>query len=347
MARGVAVAMEELLIVDANGRAEDRGLGFWSTSPSDCANSQGCSDAPLIATARLAVKGDLVTVSERKETAQRINRANADLLIRRLAVTATPAWTVTYAEGLLILRSATANITLAFARIEPNRLRRIRAGILVNELSAQEHWRCLFANATARDPAFAPLRTGGHAAPGFLDAYLHAASYLYSLGQMGGHPRPDDRNEKMRPLAAGGFEQLAVERFPDVPIPKTETDAQRLNTRFRFLYELGKGRTVEQAIDNVETFARLDMRGPPRRRRPASTPATPRSRRSPASMWPSASARKTPTPRSSACSVSIDLAACAGGDLVAWWIAPLGGCPPRAASCFRRCKQLVQFRPDG
>ena len=258
MARGVAVAMEELLIVDANGRAEDRGLGFWSTSPSDCVNSQECSDAPLIATARLAVKGDLVTVSERKETAQRINRANADPLIRRLAVTATPAWTVTYAEGLLILRSATANITRAFARIEPNRLRRIRAGILVNELSAQEHWRCLFANATARDPAFAPLRTGSHAAPGFLDAYLHAASYLYSLGQMGGHPRPDDRNEKMRPLAAGGFEQLAVERFPDAPIPKTETDAQRLNTRFRFLYELGKGRTVEQAIDNVETFARLN-----------------------------------------------------------------------------------------
>ena len=62
----------------------------------------------------------------------------------------------------------------------------------------------------------------------------------------------------MRAFAAGGFEQLAVERFPDAPIPKTEADAQRLNTRSSLLYELGQGRTVEQAIDNVETLSRLN-----------------------------------------------------------------------------------------
>ena len=198
-----------------------------------------------------------MTVSERKETAQRINRANADLLIRRLAVTATPAWTVTYAEGLLILRSSTANITRACARIEPNRLRRIRAGILVNELSAQEHWRCLFANATARDPAFAPLRTGGHAAPGFLDAYLHAASYLYSLGQMGGHPRPDDRTRRcvrLRP-AGSNSSRSSDSRRADSENRDGRAAAQHV---FPLPVRARQGRPVEQAIDNVETFARLN-----------------------------------------------------------------------------------------
>ena len=88
---------------------------------------------------------------------------------------------------------------------------------------------------------------------------LSARRELPLLAWPDGRPSAAGRSQREDASARGrGFEQLAVERFPDAPIPETETDAQRLNTRFRFLYELGKGRTVEQAIDNVETFARLN-----------------------------------------------------------------------------------------
>ena len=62
--RGTIVAMEELLIVTPDGRAENRSMTFEAPSPASCAGHGLCTDAPLIATARLALKSGLLTVSE-------------------------------------------------------------------------------------------------------------------------------------------------------------------------------------------------------------------------------------------------------------------------------------------
>lgn len=204
--RGVIVAMEELLIVAPDGRAENRTFGFWIPSTDNCTQGYACGDAPLIATARLSLKGELLTVGERADTAQRVDSSKSDPLIRRLAITATPTWSVSQADGILILRSVTATETRALARIEPGRLRRLRAGLLASSLSAAGHWRCLLANATASDPAFAPLRTGGHAAPAFLNDYLRAASLQISQQAVPGR----------------GIEHFMIERFENAKLSDAE-----------------------------------------------------------------------------------------------------------------------------
>ena len=204
---GDIVTMEELLIVAPDGGAENRMMGFWTPSADDCQKGYACSDAPLIATARLALKGDGLSVTGRAETAHVIDSPKRDPRIRKLAVTAIPAWTASLSDGLLILRAVTTNMTRAFARIEPDRLRRLRAGMMIGTISAHQHWRCFLANATARERAFAPLRTGRHAAPAFLDDHLRAASL------------------RMAEDTARGVEHFMVERFDNARPSAAESAA--------------------------------------------------------------------------------------------------------------------------
>jgi hypothetical protein len=226
--RGDIVAMEELLIISPDGRAENRGMGFFA--PDDCMPGEACTvtDAPLIATARLTLRGDLLTVSDRKESRGRINIKKADPALRRIAVTNTPAWTATLDGNFLILRAATGNATRALARIEPDRLRRLRAGLMFTEQSAARHWRCFFANATANDPAFTALSAGSRSAPSFLDDYLRVASYRATLATLGSMPTADHPDAQRRALASGKAEIMLVETFPDIPAPKNHAEAQQL-----------------------------------------------------------------------------------------------------------------------
>ena len=223
--RGDIVAMEELLIISPDGRAENRGMGFYTP---DCRPGDACTDAPLIAAARLTLRGDLLTVSDRKESRGRINSEKADPVIRRIAVTGTPAWTATLDKNFLILRAATGNATRAFARIEPNRLRRLRAGLMIIEQSAARHWRCFFANATANDPAFAALSVDSRSAPSFLNDYLRIASYHATLDTLGSMPTADHPDAQQRALARSKAEIILVETFPDIPAPKSYAEAQQL-----------------------------------------------------------------------------------------------------------------------
>ena len=226
--RGDIVAMEELLIISPDGRAENRGMGFYA--PDDCSARRACTvtDAPLIATARLTLRGDLLTVSDRKESRGRINSEKADPAIRRIAVTSTPAWTATLDKNFLILRAATGNATRALARIEPNRLRRLRAGLMLIEQSAARHWRCFFANATANDPAFAALERG---LP-LCAAFPQRLSARRELSRHARHARQHaDRGPSRRAAARVGAQQggdQLVETFPDIPAPKSYAEAQQL-----------------------------------------------------------------------------------------------------------------------
>lgn len=223
--RGDIVAMEELLIVSPDGRAENRGMGFFTP---DCMPGGACADAPLIATAQLTLRGNLLTVSDRKESCGPINIEKADPAIRRIAVTGTPAWTATLDKNFLILRAATGNATRALARIEPDRLRRLRAGLMMTEWSAARHWRCFFANATANDPAFAALSADSRAAPSFLNDYLRIASYHATLATLGSMPTADHPDAQQRASARNKAEIMLVETFPDIPAPKSHAEAQQL-----------------------------------------------------------------------------------------------------------------------
>ena len=164
------VPMEELLIVGSDGRVENRFMMFWGPDADLCHNKKvHCSDAPISARARIVVAGDQLTFTESVKSDNLIDdRPELDLALRLLTVTSTRSWTLSReVDGrLLVLRPnlmnpsrLIANIpTRTFAKIDPDRLRRLRSLLHARELSATKHWRCFLANATADDPAFASLR---------------------------------------------------------------------------------------------------------------------------------------------------------------------------------------------
>lgn len=267
--RGDIAPMEELLIVTPDGRAENRVMTFEVPNPITCAAHGLCTDAPLIATARLALTGDLFTVGALKQATTPISFAgdSRDAQLRRIAVTATSAWIATEVDGLLVLRSATSDARRAFARIAPDRLRAVRAGLQSSGLSAQDHWRCLLANATAADPAFAALR-GGHdrafpdaKAPAFLDAYLRAASYSHALLAAQSTVVSDDPDPKQRVLKSDAVQHLMAVPFGDIAGSRTVAERERLLARRRYLSLRARGLGADAAAAHEEVAPRL--RGEP------------------------------------------------------------------------------------
>ncbi|MBI3435010.1 MAG: hypothetical protein HY056_08020, partial [Proteobacteria bacterium] len=157
---------------------------------------------------------------------ERVEAARGDKAIRAVALTATAAWTMTRAGDTLTLRAKGA--TRVLARVEPGRLRRLRAAMLVSGLDAGRHWRCFLANATARDKAFAALGDGTRAAPAFLDSYLRAASYVATIDALSRQPTPDDPDAATRALIGHDSERLMVEDFEGLRLPASLGDKRRL-----------------------------------------------------------------------------------------------------------------------
>lgn len=158
------VPMEELLIVDSAGQAENRLMRFGLANAIFCRDKKAfCSDAPVTARARIRVTGEpLAFTASTKPDDLVDDRPEIDFALRLLSVTGTWSWTLSReADGrLLVLRPnilnpsrLIANIpTRTFAKIDPTRLRRLRSLLRARELSATKHWRCFLANATANDP---------------------------------------------------------------------------------------------------------------------------------------------------------------------------------------------------
>jgi hypothetical protein len=224
-------AMDEVLIVNADGRFEDRVMNFFSGSAEICTQRRICADLPLIAYGRLRATGNALSIGERGAPPNRLDSQTTDPLIRRVAFSASRQWTATVKDGLMTLQSA--NMSRTFARIEPKRLQRLRAGFMVSHLPPKQHWRCFFANATAQDAAFAALRgqstRGAPAAPAFLDRYLRVASYLITLDAMIRYPLADD--PATRAFLGNEPEQLMLEEFDDVKSPINVADTNRLKAR--------------------------------------------------------------------------------------------------------------------
>ena len=233
--------LEELLIMTADGAVDDRAMSFRHASAFVCAKSKLCSDAPLMARARLTIDGDKLAFAE---------RTPADGVAPELAaaaLTATPSWTVALSAGNALLTSRADGVSRSFARIDPDRLRRLRAGLMTAALPAEKHWRCFLANATASDPAFAPLRKGKHTAAGFLADYLRIASYRSSLAAMGALSTADDPDPARRALANAPVETLLVERFKDVDTPRTAADARRYRAQAEFIDQRAKNVSPQEA----------------------------------------------------------------------------------------------------
>ena len=97
-------------------------------------------------------------------------------------MTAIPEWTATLDGQRLTLRATGVTKVRTLVRIDPDRLRRLHAGMRTSAWSPEDHWRCFLGNATAGDGAFAALRANRSVrAPEFLDRYLKLASYMAAL----------------------------------------------------------------------------------------------------------------------------------------------------------------------
>lgn len=251
-ARRNIAAMEEVLIVGRDGRVEDRVMNFWAGSPRACSERKVCSDLPLIRVARLRVRKGRLSFVRRHPSRSRLNTLRSDARIRRLAVTSRRNWTFKVGKNRLTLHAR--RTTRIFARIDPDRLRRLRAGLRVAALAPKAHWRCFLANATARDAAFAPLRKNRKettAPPNFLARYLRVASYLAALESMLAIPTADDPDAGMRNLIGHASEELMIEHFDDVRVPAAMADKKRLQARRAYLRRRGRGESADAASDAI------------------------------------------------------------------------------------------------
>jgi hypothetical protein len=255
--RGDVTAVEEVLIINPDGRIENRVMNFWSGDPESCAKMKVCSDLPVIATARVAVKGDNVAVSERKSRSERIDSARTDARIRQVAVTAAPAWTVSL-SGKSVMTVRAGATTRTFARIEPDRLRRLRAGMRISGLPASKHWRCFLAVGTARNAAFASLRDEPVTVPDFFEQYLRAASYVAVLDSLIKRPTADDRDPKARDLIAYEPEELMAEHFDGLTVPARLSDKQRLQVLAAAIAHRVRPKTAADPGHNTSALA-LDV----------------------------------------------------------------------------------------
>jgi len=222
---------EELLIINRDGRVENRLMNFWSGSPENCDKTQVCSDAPLVATARVSIKGQQLSFTGRRTAKGPFVAGRGSGAITKSVVTATPRWTLQL-EGngkRMVLTDGKTKAARTFARVAPKTVQRLRAGMLVTTLPAEKHWRCFLANATARDPAFAPIRGKDSAAPDFLARFLDAASYLAALNSMLARPTPDD--PAARKYIGNETEELLVEDFKDLRLPVTLADKRKLQAQ--------------------------------------------------------------------------------------------------------------------
>jgi hypothetical protein len=243
---GLILPMDELLVIDTQARVENRFMMFFGPYAEECRDRKTmCSDAPATAYSRITVADNQLTFSDSVKPDHRIeSAAQLDSALRALAVTSTASWTLSReANGQLLvlhpkLSSASppvANIaTRMFARIEPDRLRRLRALFLAREISAVKHWRCFLANATSSDPAFAPLRNQPRIAPKYLDEAAKVASYYQALAEAF-RAIADERDPERRKLAGVPVETVLTEQFADLRKPATLAERIALEQRFETL----------------------------------------------------------------------------------------------------------------
>lgn len=247
---GAILAMEELLVIDRQGGFQSRMMMFQPPRAADCRDGNLCSDAPLLASGAVAVAGGDLVFSGVSHTPLVVDGAEADPVIRTRTLPAHPRWQVegeaTATSGLLRLQSAPGAEPRVFIKVEPDLLRRVRAGFLVQQASAVRYWRCYLG------------RVGGDlAASGRLDphpsvrAYLGVASLAVTLDHLRELPIADDPDPALRPLFAHRPELPLVEAFADFPPPATAEERRSRALAWFVLEQVRQGQTWEAATAMV------------------------------------------------------------------------------------------------
>lgn len=268
--------VEEVLVINADGRFEDRIMNFLPGTAQVCAQQRICADLVLLAYGRLRIAGDTLSIGERGAPPNRLDSQKTDPLIRRAAMSSVSSWSISADQGLLTLRAGT--VTRSFAKIEPRRLQRLRAGMRAAGLPPKKHWRCFLGNAMAQQPAFASLRSeqtgsipqvGGifnfagnrpapvkssPPSPDWLERYLRAASYLMALDAKSKFPIMED--PATRPFIGSEPEQLLVEDFPGMRQPATAADVQQLKSQIASIESRVRDKMKEMAGGGTAAPAR-------------------------------------------------------------------------------------------
>jgi hypothetical protein len=233
---GAIATMEEVVQIDAEGRVQDRAMNFSGGGAQACLETKICSDLPAIASARLELSGNHLTFTHVVASNALLDSVAGTLLVRQEAVTATPEWTATLENDRLTLRAVGAAKTRTLARIEPDRLRQLYAGMRVSGAEPKESWRCYLRTATGYDKAFAPLRgRRTYRPPEFLDRYLTLSSYIAALRSAVAVPARDATDEESKKLLSVSTEALMVLPFDSVPRQPSAEDRKRLDAVLSYI----------------------------------------------------------------------------------------------------------------
>lgn len=224
-----AAVFEELLIVDNDGTVENRAVFFQLPGEEACLSdsAQPCSDAPLIATARLLLDNGILGFEERRDGNASLFGGNAELdrRLRGDAITGLESWIVIAQGngGELALISSDGRMARHLVRISPNLLRRLRAGILVANISAADYWRCYVDRILGRADVI-----GGGMSDQLIEDYLHVASYALSL-------LAASRSWEAAASSDGAWDRMMIEAFDDVRAPRSDAERAELDARLAAL----------------------------------------------------------------------------------------------------------------
>src|SRR5262245_41360826 len=260
--QGAIKAQDEIVQINADGTVSNRVMNFWAGGAQACLEGKVCSDLPALSTANIAVNSNRVSFSNVAPTAVRADSVAGNLLIRQEAVTAIGEWTATLDGQRLTLRATGQPKVRTLVRIDPDRLRRLHAGMRASNWSAEDHWRCFLGNATAGDGAFAALRAGRSArAPEFLERYLKLASYMATLRSLVALPGEGIDEATRAALAATPPEELMPMSFDGLSRTPSAEERQRYTSVLAYIDQHTKATTALNAATATATAARSRAAG--------------------------------------------------------------------------------------
>jgi hypothetical protein len=240
---------EELLVIDPSGRADTRVMRFVLPDPIFCLDNKPCSDAPILQSSAVTVRGDTLSFGKPEATAFRIMPLDPASL-RAAAATSTPAWLARLTSGdrvLILERFDGASPRRIFARVGPATLGRLRAGFFQFDAAVVKSWRCWLAHAAAGDPGFAAIARPIDTPPGF-DTFLKAATYRAALDFMSKTVPPDAPKPDFAEIIGLPMEMVLSEPFPDLRPATTMAESNRLWAMALYLAARADGATDAEAI---------------------------------------------------------------------------------------------------
>lgn len=249
---GISVPFEELLVVKKNGAVENRVMRFFGPDYKDCRKRKSiCSAAPVAHRAALRVGGNTLSFTDRKP-----GISPAELFppvprfARLLTVSLSDTWSYTLNKDKRQLRLERGVVTRHFVKINPDRLRNLRAAFLAAELNAGLHWRCFLSNATSKNRAFD--LTGGprEAPPAWFEDFVSAAATQFRIGSLLQTPTADDPKPDVAKRVSAPVERIMLPPGDDAA-PKTRADKQRLAARMIAIARMSAGKTAKQALEQA------------------------------------------------------------------------------------------------